>query len=121
MKFKKLMVWKRSIKLCIEIYNESKSMDDFSYRNQLTKSGLSIPSNIAEGCERYSIKDGLKFLSYARASCAELNTQIIIGIKIGYIDQQRGKNWLQETTELSAMLSGLIKTRKKLIDNFSTS
>lgn len=45
----------------------------------------------------------------AKGSCAEMRTQIYIGIKIGYIDQTIGKEWIAETEEISAMLTGLMK------------
>lgn len=76
---------------------------------------MSVPSNIAEGYERRSIKDSTHFYSIAKGSCGELRTQIIIGVRAEYIDQVTGSRWIKETRELSAMLVGLInsKTSKK--------
>ena len=80
---------------------------------QITRSGLSSPSNIAEGFGRSSDKDKSNFLSYARGSCAELRTQTYIGIEVGYIDQDIGMVWVAETQEITAMLTGLMKYLKK--------
>ena len=82
------------------------------FKDQFTRSGLSIPSNIAEGFGRATDKDKSNFLNYAKASCAELKTQIYIGMEIGYIPKEPGKSWIQETIEIASMLTGLIKYLK---------
>jgi len=110
MDFEKLEVWQRARRLSAAIYLELKSLSDFGFKDQVTRSGLSVPSNIAEGMERVSAKEKLQFLNFARASCAELRTQIIIGSDIEYIPQEVAQSWLKETRELSAMISGLMKT-----------
>ncbi|MFA5701230.1 MAG: four helix bundle protein [Desulfuromonas sp.] len=112
MKFEDLEVWKRSAKLSAEIYKELSGHKDYGFRDQITRSGLSIPSNIAEGFERESIKECVNFLSYAKGSCGELRTQVYIGREIGYLDAESAKRWVQETKEISAMLNSLIKTRR---------
>ena len=113
MRFEDLDVWKRAMKLSANIYKELKNLKDYGFKDQITRSGLSIPSNIAEGFERTSNKESVNFLSYAKGSCGELRTQIYIGIDIEYINKDKGQEWLQEANEISAMLNGLIKTRRK--------
>jgi len=109
MKFEDLEVWKRSARLSAEIYKNLADLRDFGFKDQITRSGLSIPSNIAEGVERESQKEFLQFLRYAKASCGELRTQTYIGIEVGYIPKEIGQEWIRETRELSAMLVGLMK------------
>ena len=111
MRFEDLEVWKRSARLSAEIYRAMQTVKDYGFRDQLTRAGLSVPSNIAEGNERQSDKEFVNFLSYARGSCGELRTQIYIGIEIGYIDKDLGKRWIAESREISAMLTGLIKKK----------
>ena len=113
MRFEDLDVWKRAIKLSIGIYRELKNLKDYGFKDQITRSGLSIPSNIAEGFERISSKESVNFLSYAKGSCGELRTQIHVGMNIEYINKNQGKEWLQEVNEISVMLNGLIKARRK--------
>ncbi len=113
MAFEDLDVWKRSAGLSAEIYKELRQLKDYGFKDQITRSGLSIPSNIAEGIERKSNKETLNFLSYAKGSCAELRTQIYIGIKIGYVSKDNGNQWITETKEISAMLIGLMNSFKK--------
>ena len=117
MRFEDLDVWKRAARLSTDIYKQLNSMKDYGFRDQITRSGLSVPSNIAEGFERESQKECLTFLSYAKGSCGELRSQIYIGIEIGYIDKETGKRWLQEANEISSMISGLIKTRRSFLND----
>jgi four helix bundle protein len=113
MPFEDLEVWKRSARLSADIYKELRELKDYGFRDQISRSGLSVPSNIAEGMERESDKDCVKFLSYAKGSCGELRTQIYIGMDIGYISADLGRRWIQETREISAMLMGLMKTKRR--------
>jgi four helix bundle protein len=115
MKFEELDVWKRAKQLCVDIYLALKDLKDYGFKDQITRSGLSIPSNIAEGFERYSQKECVLFLSYAKGSCGELRTQVHVGIEIGYINKDYGTKWLKETEELSLMLGGLIKTKRSFV------
>lgn len=72
MRFEDLEVWKRAARLSAEIFNELEKLKNFGFRDQITRAGLSIPSNIAERFERESKKECIQFLSYARGSCGEL-------------------------------------------------
>ena len=108
MPFEDLEVWKKSARLSADIYKGLKELKDYGFKDQITRSALSIPSNIAEGMERNTPKETRNFLNYAKGSCGELRTQIYIGIDIGYIPADAGKAWINETRQLSAMLSKLI-------------
>ncbi len=109
MKFEDMDVWKKSARLSVSVYKELSELKDYGFKDQITRSGLSIPSNIAEGFGRNSDKEKRNFLNYAKGSCAELRTQAYIGIEIGYISQKSGKIWIAETKEITVMLSGLMK------------
>jgi four helix bundle protein len=114
MAFEDLDVWKKSARLSADLYRTFSDLKDYGFRDQITRSGLSIPSNISEGHERASAKENMNFLNYAKGSCGELRTQIYIGVEIGYIEPTQGKMWLKETTDISAMLGGLIRSKRKL-------
>ena len=116
MRFEDLEVWKRAARLSADIYIQLRDLRDFGFKDQITRSGLSIPSNVAEGFERESQKENINFLSYAKGSCGELRCQTYIGVDIKYIPKDVGKKWLQEATEISGMLSGLIKTKKGFLN-----
>lgn len=66
--FEDVEVWKRSARLSAELYKTLRELRDFGFQDQITRAGLSIPSNIAEGFERESIKESIKFFSYAKGS-----------------------------------------------------
>jgi four helix bundle protein len=109
MKCERLDVWKRSCRVCVNIYTHLLPCKDFGFKDQITRSALSIGSNIAEGLEKESSKEKLRFLEIAQGSAAELITQIYIGIEIGYIERKIGIRWKQEVDEILKMLSGLKK------------
>jgi len=117
MRFEDLEVWKRATRLSGNIYKELRGLKDYGFKDQITRSGLSIVSNIAEGFERGSQRENIMFLSYAKGSSGELRTQIYIGVDIGYVDKTLGSEWLKEAREISSMLSGLIKTKRSFLKN----
>ena len=108
--FEELEVWKRGVELSASIYKETRRLYDYGFRDQITRAGLSIPSNIAEGVERSTSADRCKFLDYARGSCGEVRTQTIVGMKVGFIDEVMGNTWCDETRQLAAMINGLIRS-----------
>mgnify|MGYP002180725919 CR=1 FL=1 len=93
MKFEDLELWKRLASLSCDIYKTFVDLRDYGFRDQITRSGLSVPSNIAEGMERASTKEKIRFLDIAKGSAAELRTQTYIGMDIGYIDRETMDNW----------------------------
>ena len=116
MRFEGLDVWKLSARLSAQLYDHFSQHRDFGFRDQITRSGLSIPSNIAEGYERESSREAVKFLKYAKGSAGELRTQIYIGMKTGYINEEKGKKWLDDILRISGMLHSLISKLKGPID-----
>ena len=110
MNFENLDVWKRSAQLSAELYLYFSNSKDFGFKDQITRSGLSVPSNIAEGMARTSQQERKRFINIAQGSIAELKTQIWIGMKIDYIDKHKGKYFVTEASEIAAMLGGLYRT-----------
>jgi four helix bundle protein len=117
MAFEDLQVWKKSARMSADLYREFSSLKDYGFKDQITRSGLSIPSNISEGHERASAKENMCFLNYAKGSCGELRTQIYIGMEIVCIASHKGKLWLKERASISAMTGGLIRSKKTLLEN----
>ena len=105
--FENLDVWKKSCRLTVklsELLGETKA---FWIKEQILRSALSIPSNIAEGCDRNSNAEFRRFLNIAKGSAAELRTQIYIAIQIGLIDKENGKIIIDELISLTKMLQAL--------------
>jgi four helix bundle protein len=115
MGFEDLEVWKKSARLGADIYKELRDLKDYGFKDQITRSALSISSNIAEGFERESQRECIKFLSYAKGSCGELRPQIYLGMEINYIDKKASNLWILEAREISSILSGIIKTKRSFL------
>ena len=107
---KNLDVWKRSCRVSVEVYKYFKTSSDYSFKDQITRSSLSIASNIAEGMEKDSNKDKSRFLNISQGSISELMTQIYIGIEINYIKKEIGLQWIEELEQIIKMLSSLKKS-----------
>jgi four helix bundle protein len=112
-----LDVWKRSCRLSVELYKLLSDCRDFGFRDQVTRSALSVPSNIAEGYERDSSKEFSRFLKIAKGSCGELRTQLYIGAETGFIEKAKTLQMIQEAAELSRMLQGLIRRYESAQDS----
>lgn len=107
--FEQLEVRKRSCRLCADLYKSLESCRDYGYRDQVTRSALSVPSNIAEGYERNSSREFGRFLKIAKGSCGELRTQLYIGIEAGFLEKGYAMSLIGEATEIARMIQGLIK------------
>ncbi len=83
--FEDLDVWQKAYKLSVDIYRTLKKCKDYGLRDQMTRAGVSIASNIAEGAERDSNAEFIRFLHIAKGSAAELRTQIYIAHDIDII------------------------------------
>src|SRR5690606_18832903 len=109
MDFERLDVWKLSARLSVDIYRGLASCRDFGFKDQITRSGLSIPSNIAEGMTRDGDREKRYFLSMAKGSCSELRTQIYIGVEVGCIGDECADDWRRRSKRIAAMLSGVLQ------------
>ncbi len=110
--FRNLEVWQKAVQLSVQVYKITSQFKDYWFRDQITRSSLSVPSNIAEGYSRQTEKETIQFLFIARGSCSELETQILIGIKIGYLTEQKWDELIEKSLEIARMLYGLIQNKK---------
>ncbi|MEI8282378.1 MAG: four helix bundle protein [Armatimonadota bacterium] len=111
--YQDLLVWKKGILLCPEIYNVTKTFpksERFGLSSQMERAVTSIPTNIAEGHGRSSNKDFVRFLYISIGSVQELETQLRIAQDLGYIETV--DPWHQKTRELAKMLTALIRRLK---------
>ncbi|MGB2841873.1 MAG: four helix bundle protein [Halobacteriota archaeon] len=106
--FKELKVWQKGIELVEMVYKSTATFPEeekYGLSAQMRRAAVSIPSNIAEGHLRKTAKDFKQFIAIARGSCAELETQIIISYKLGFIQEDNFSNLSSKIDELSKMLS----------------
>ncbi len=111
--FENLDVWKRACRLAVQVCVSFHKSRDYSLKDQTQRSAISIPSNIAEGTERPSDADFLRFLGYSKGSCGELRTQLLIHQEVcrelGIEALPQTRDMVDETREISRMLAGLIQ------------
>jgi four helix bundle protein len=107
--FEDLEVWKRSCRLAVRLYEILRECRDFGLKDQMTRAAVSIASNIAEGAERNSSKDYIRFLHIAKGSAAELRTQLYIAHKVGYIAEEDMQELISEAKTISKQLHCLVQ------------
>jgi len=110
--FEELDIWKESMQVALQIYTLFKECKDFGFKDQVQRSAVSVPSNIAEGFERQTDKEFVQFLYIAKGSCGELRTQIYLALKLSYIEKTAGKKLIEQTKQVSSKISKLISYRK---------
>lgn len=113
MKCERLDVWKKSARLSADVYKAFAECKDFGFKDQITRASLSVPSNIAEGMEKASVTDQIRFLDIAKGSVAEFATQTYIAMDIGYVDTTAGKEWIERADALLAMLTRLQQKKEE--------
>jgi len=111
--FEDLEVWKRSCKLAVSLYQILKDSREYGLKDQMFRAAVSIASNIAEGRERNSKADFLRFLNIAKASAAEVRTQAYIAREVKIITDNDAANLTEELKIISKMVQSLINSIKK--------
>ncbi len=115
--FSELDVWLSSRKLTNSIYNLTKGFptsEQFGLTNQMRRSAVSIPSNIAEGCGRNTIKGKLAFFYISRGSLFELETQLYISLDQNFINEDTFNEVSEQIQTSKKLLNGFINYFKKL-------
>ena len=109
--FKDLLVWQKSMDLTSSVYKITNSLprdEQFGLTSQMRRASISIPSNIAEGQSR-SVREFIQFLRVARGSRSELETQLLICVRLNYLTDSDIESALKILAEISKMTSSLIK------------
>jgi four helix bundle protein len=114
--FQKLRVWQLAKELAVRIYKLTQSATfskDFGLKDQIQRSAISIPSNIAEGDDLETDKQSIRHFYIAKGSTAELLTQLLIAQEIGYLDVKTRDSLINDCRLISVMLTKLIQARSK--------
>ncbi len=112
-KYENLIVWKKAMDLVEEVYNLVKILPEdekFGLTSQIKRCSVSIPSNIAEGAGRNSKKEFRNFLSYANGSTTELETQLLLLTRLGFVENENIEPLLLLATEIKNMNFALQKS-----------
>jgi len=113
--YKDLLVWQKGINLVEVVYRITGNLpacEQWGLTSQMRRAAVSIPSNIAEGYGRQSTGNYKQFLSISRGSLLELETQIYLCVRLGYLNQNDAEEAFSKIIELNKMLSSLIKRIK---------
>jgi four helix bundle protein len=114
--YRELIAWQKAMDLVETVYRATKTFpreEIYSLTAQIRRAAISIPSNIAEGQGRNTTRDFLHFLSIAKGSLKEVETQVLIAERLAYVTRQITAALLAQTTEVGRLLSGLSNSLKK--------
>ncbi len=109
--YRDLIVWQKSIELVLEIYRATQGFpkaETYGLVSQLRRASVSVPSNIAEGHARLSTGEFKQFLGHSRGSLMEIETQVLISQRLGYINSGQSSILLYRATEVGKVLNGLL-------------
>jgi four helix bundle protein len=110
--FEDLIVWQLAIDLAASVYAAFQTSRDFALRDQVQRAAVSISSNIAEGYERDSNADFIRFLYYAKGSCGEVRSQLYLAHRVKALTDQTASAMIEQARLLSRKLGAYIKVRE---------
>ena len=109
-KFEDLIAWQKARVLAADVYRavgHGAVARDFGLRDQMQRAAVSIMANIAEGFERRSPADFARFLTIAKASCAELKSHCFLAMDVGYINADLFRKLHDQAEEVNRIIGGL--------------
>jgi four helix bundle protein len=114
--FRELIAWQKAMDLVVLVYRATAafpSEERFGLTNQVRRAAVSVPSNIAEGQGRQTPREFIQFLAVARGSLQEVETQILIAVRLEYLDEKNANGLTELIDEVSRILGGLIRSLGK--------
>jgi four helix bundle protein len=111
--YKELVAWQRAMDLVVEVYSASRRFpreEIYGLTNQVRRAAVSVPSNIAEGQGRGAANDFARCLRIANGSRQEVETQIIVAQRLGYLDEETCAKPLSLCVEAGRLISGLLRS-----------
>ena len=110
--FEDLLVWKQAIDLAASVYPALETSRDFGFKDQRQRAAVSISSNIAEGYERGSNADFIRFLYYAKGSCGEVRSQRQVASRVRLVSDKTAADLIAAARLLSRRLGAFINVRE---------
>ncbi|MFN8349324.1 MAG: four helix bundle protein [Spirosomataceae bacterium] len=112
-RFEDIIAWQKSQDFAVLIYKQFNPLRDFSFKDQICRASVSVSNNIAEGFDRHTSKEFLRFLYIAKASCAEVKSMLYLAQKLDYIEEKQVTDLINSSEEISKIIRGLIKAIAK--------
>jgi len=111
-RFEDLVIWQDSRSLANSIYGCFKVIKDYGIKDQVQRAAVSVMNNIAEGFERETDPEFIRFLYIAKASCGEVRSILFLSQDLGYVDNATAKKLISQCLKLSGSISNFIKYLK---------
>ena len=118
--FKELLAWQKAIDLVVAVYEATEpfpKQETFGLTNQLRRAAVSVPSNIAEGQGRGAGNDFIRFLRMARGSLQEVDTQLLIAVRLRYLTTERHECMSALVADVGRLINALIRSVEPCIPN----
>jgi four helix bundle protein len=107
--FEEIEVWQSSRKLVKDIYSTFSMLKDYGFRDQICRAAVSVMNNIAEGHERTSTKEFIRFLAISKGSCGEVRSMLYVALDLNYINNETFTELIEQSKSISKQLSGFIR------------
>jgi four helix bundle protein len=108
--YRELIAWQKAMDLAVQVYELTKTFpreEIYGLTSQLRRAAVSVPSNIAEGQGRRTTKEFQRFLGYAYGSLQEIETQIMLAARLGYVRDEQESQLLEQWAEVGKLINGL--------------
>ncbi|RSC94874.1 four helix bundle protein [Tenacibaculum singaporense] len=114
-RFEDIIAWQKAQDFSLEVYKHFKSSKEYSFKDQITRASVSISNNIAEGFDRSSNQEFIRFLYYALGSNSEVRSMLYLAVRLEFIykDKEKSTKLIHQSNEISRMIFGLIKSMKQ--------
>src|SRR5688572_521654 len=111
--FENLEVWQDAVELAARVYELFRDCSDWGFRGQIQNASVSVSSNIAEGYERSSNAEFIRFLDIARGSCGEVRSQSYVAVRVKLITAEAAAALIRDAKRLSRRIARLMEVRRK--------
>lgn len=112
-KFEDIIAWQKGQDFAVDIILKFESLKKFGFRDQISNAVVSISNNIAEGFDRSSDADFVRFLYISLGSCSETKSMLYLAGRLKYIGDKEKLEFIKQADEISKIIRGLIKSIKK--------
>src|ERR1700761_5638582 len=111
--YRDLIAWQKGLDLCELVYRASSQFprdEMYGLTSQIRRAAVSVPSNIAEGAGRITRGEFVQSVGHARGSLLEVETQLIVAQRLGYLSTEKTYKLLEVTNEIGRIANGLIRS-----------
>lgn len=108
-KFEDIIAWQKGQDLAVEVYRTFEHSRDYGFKDQIQRAAVSVSNNIAEGFDRNSDKEFIRFLYISISSCSEVKSMLYLSQRLNHIKDEQSKQLIIKSEEVSRIIRGLIK------------